>query len=509
MRKIREVLRLRLECRLSLEQIGLALGLSKGVVAKYVKAAAAAQLDWPAVQGLAERGLEERLFPPAAKVRFSDFTPPDYAWIHQELKRKGVTLQLLWEEYRAQCPGRPYLYTAFTQRYRTWAQTLKRSMRQVHRAGEKLFIDYAGQTTPVIDGDTGQIHQAQLFVATMGASNYTYAEATWGQKSEDWLGAQARALTFLGGVPAMLVPDNPRALIADPDRYEPGLGRAYQEFAAHYGVAVLPARVRHPQDKAKVEVAVQIAERWILARLRHRQFFSLTSLNGAIGELLADFNHRPFKKLSGCRASAFAALDRPMLRPLPARPFELARWKKARVSIDYHVEIERHYYSVPFQLVGKQVEVRLTAAVIECFLKGERVASHPRSTAQGRHSTVTEHMPKSHRAHLEWSPGRLLNWGASIGPATAGLVKHLLESRPHPEMGYRACLGLMRLGRTYGNDRLEAACARAMAVRAPTYRSVASILKAALDRLPLPTPAVHTELRLPEHDNVRGPKYYH
>ena len=508
MRKIKEVLRLRYACGLSLEQIARAQNLSKGVVAKYLKRAAAAGIDGATAQTLDEADLAQRLKPSNDTPRQSSFTAPDFASIHQALKHKSVTLQLLWEDYRDQCPGRPYRYTSFCVQYRIFAKALKRSMRQVHRAGEKLFVDYAGQTLAVIDPASGEIRRAQVFVAVLGASNYTYAEATWTQTAADWLGAHCRALAYFGGCPEVVVPDNARALIADPDRYEPSLGRAYQEWAEHYGCAVIPARPYRPKDKAKVEVGVQVVERWILARLRTRQCFSLAEVNDAIWMLLTELNQRPFKKLPGNRASAFATIDQPLLKPLPATAFELAHWKKARVSIDYHVDIEPHYYSVPHQLVGEMVEVRITARMIECLHHGKRVASHVRSALPGRHTTQAEHMPKSHRAHLEWTPGRLLNWALSIGPATRDVAQYQLESKPHPEMGYRACLGLMRLARQYTAVRLELACIRARALRAMTYRSVAAILKAGLEQQPLPAPR-QIDLALPVHANVRGSKYYH
>lgn len=491
MRKIREVLRRRYACQLSLEAIARALSLSKGTVANYVKAAQQAQLNWSEVATLDEVALAKRLVPLRVKPgkRASQFIPPDYAWVYQELKRKSVTLQLLWEEYRERCPGRPWGYTSFCLHYRAWAQTLKRSMRQMHRAGEKLFVDYAGQTIPVVDPATGEIRQAQLFVAVLGASNYTFVTATAGQTTADWIDAHVQALRYIGGSPQMIVPDNARALIADPDRYEPGTGRAYAEFAAHYGCAVLPARPGHPRDKSKVEVGVQIAERWILARLRHQRLFSLAEVNRAIAALLADLNARPFKKLPG--------------------------WKKARVSIDYHIEVDRHYYSVPHSLTGRDVEVRMTVKTIECFHQGKRVASHVNATGDpltrtvsSRYSTLVEHMPKSHQAHREWSPGRLLSWGTSIGVHTHQVVRHLLESKPHPEMGYRACLGLIRLARMFGQQRLEAACTRAVSTRAMTYKSVCNILKSGLDRTPATRQTAQAELRLCAHDNVRGPQYY-
>ncbi len=439
-------------------------------------------------------------------ARLSRYVVPDGAAIHRDLKKKGVTLQLLWEEYRARDPEHSYRYAQFCVHYRTYRDSLARSLRQTHRAGEKLFVDYAGQTVPVIDGDTGEIHPAQIFVAVLGASNYTYAEATWTQQLPDWIGSHVRAFAFLDGVTALLIPDNLRSGVARACRYEPDINPTYADLAAHYGVAVIPARPYKPKDKAKVEVGVQVVERWILARLRHRQFFSLNELNRAIGELLKALNDRPFKKLPGCRQSAFEALDRPVLKPLPATPYEYAEWKKARVSIDYHIEIDRHYYSVPHALVRRELDVRITATTIECLRQGKRVASHARSLKQGAHTTVAEHMPKAHRKHLEWTPGRFLNWALAIGPATRDLVNWQLTRKPHPEMGYRACLGLLNLARRYGKPRLEAACARALAIGSPTRKSVVSILERNLDQEALP--ALAPQAALPDHANVRGPGYY-
>lgn len=380
-------------------------------------------------------------------------------------------------------------------------------MRQTHVAGERLFVDYAGQTVPVIDAASGEIRRAQIFVAVLGASNYTYACATATQTGADWVGSIIGALEFIGGVPRLIVPDQTRALIARPDRYEPAVNRLVDELCEHYDVALLPARPAHPRDKPKVEVGVQVVERWILARLRNRRFFSLAELNGAIGELLLDLNRRAFKKLPGCRASAFDTLDRPVLRPLPATRMAIARFKRARVNIDYHVELEGHYYSVPHRLVRAEVELRVTGSTVEIMAGNQRVAVHAYSTRRGTHTTVAEHMPASHRAHREWTPQRLIAWGERIGAATAAVVRWQMEHRPHPEQGYRACLGLQRLARQFGEARLEAACARAMSIRSPTYRSVNSILAAGLDRQQVPaTPA---QTALPLHENVRGPDYYH
>jgi transposase len=507
MRKIRDVLRLRHSTDLSLEAIARALSISKGVVAKYLKLATDAGLNWPLPDGFDDGVLERRLYSQPS-ARASAFVEPDYAVIHQELKRKGVTLTLLWEEYRTAVGSAAFQYTAFCTRYKAWAGKLKRSMRQTHRAGEKLFADYAGPTVPVIDAHTGEIRPASIFVAVLGASSYTFACATPGQTQADWLTGLERALRFIGGVPELIVPDNPRALVSVANRYEPELNRATTEFAHHFGTVILPARPRKPQDKAKVEVGVQVVERWIMARLRHRQFFSVAELDAAVTDLLPTLNLRPFKKLPGCRTDAFAQLDAPYLRALPATRFVLAEWKRAGVNIDYHVEYDGHYYSVPHALVRQEVELRITRSTIEVLAKGRRVASHPKNPRKGGYSTIADHMPAAHRAHAEWSPGRLMNWAASVGPATGELVKRLLMEKQHPEQGYRSCLGLMRLARNVGRDRMEAACTRALAIGAHRYRSVASILEKGLDRQPVTGPA-QAELPLPDHANVRGPEYYH
>ena len=507
MRKIRDVLRYRHSTDLSLSAIARALNISKGVVAKYLKLSAEADLSWPLPEDLDDAALEKRLYQQPT-ARAPTFVEPDYADVHQELKRKGVTLILLWEEYRQAAGDRAYQYTAFCTHYRTWAGQLKRSMRQIHRAGEKLFADYAGPSVAIIDAHTGEIRPASIFVAVLGASSYTLACATAGQTQADWLNGLERALIYIGGVTALIVPDNPRALVTHANRYEPELNRTTAEFAAHYRTVILPARPRKPQDKAKVESGVQVVERWILARLRHWQFFSVAELDAAVAQLLPALNERAFKKLPGSRCDAFARLDAPYLRPLPTTRFVLADWKHASVNIDYHVEFDGHYYSVPHALVRQKVELRITRSTIEVLARGRRVTSHPRSHHKGSFSTIPEHMPAAHRAHAQWSPGKLMNWAAAVGTATGELVKRLLIEKQHPEQGYRSCLGLMRLARTFGRERMEAACTRALAIGTHRYRSVASILKKGLDRQPIIPPA-QAELPLPGHANVRGPDYYH
>ena len=518
MRKIKEVLRLRFECGLSLNAIARALALSKGAVAKYDALAKAAQLDWASVQSLTEEQLASRLLPPQQIMPSQNhFAPIDFILVNQAMKQKGLTLQLLWGEYCEAATQKPYGYTSFCIHYGAYLKTLKPSMRQVHKAGEKMFVDYAGPTIPIIDALTGQITQAQIFVAVLGASNYTFALATATQKTADWLLGHRKAFEYFGGVTQVIVPDNPKSLVANPDRYEPQVGRSYAEFAAHYSCAVVPARPRKPQDKSKVEVGVQVVERWILARLRHQQFFSLADLNKAIAHLLEELNTRPFKKLPGNRRSAFEAIDQSALKPLPTKPFEMGSWKKARVGVDYHVELERHYYSVPYQYARKAVELRYTASVVEVLCEGKRIAAHPRVTRVGyeqglsSQTTVAQHMPKTHQAHLGWSSERLTAWGKAIGASTQALVAHLLHQKAYPELGYRACLGLLNLSKTYGKERLEAACTIAVANCAMTQKSVRNILATKLDLAPAnkTTPNKKSAQQLPLHENVRGSQYYH
>lgn len=508
MRKVKDVLRLKFEAGLSHERIAAALGVSKGAVTKYLQRAAEVGLGWPLAPELDDSALEALLFPHAPAL-MAGHALPDYAQIHQELKRKGVTLQLLWEEYSAAHPGSAYRYSQFCVHYHRFRDSLKRSMRQIHRAGEKLFIDYSGDTVPIIQADTGEIRYAELFVAVLGASSYVYAEATWTQQLPDWIDSHVRTFEFLDGVPALLVPDNLKSAINKACRFEPEANSTYADMARHYGTAILPARPQKPRDKAPVEQSVLLAQRWILARLRNQQFFSLVELNAAIRALLIDLNNRAFKKLDGCRTSAFATLDRPALRPLPEQRYEFAEWKAATVNIDYHVDITGHYYSVPHQLVGQKVEVRFTAVAVECFFKGRRVAAHVRSNLRGRHTTIAEHMPESHRRHREWTPGRLLNWALSIGPGTRDVVQWQLENRPHPEQGYRACLGLLNLVRRYGESRLEAACLRALVIGSPTRKRILSILEAKLDQHPDLFPGA-TAVVPPKagHTNVRGADYF-
>ena len=507
MRKIKEVLRLRFDLGLTQDQIARSCNIAQPTVHRYLERAAAAGLGWPLPAGCDDRQLEQLLFPTTPGWEPGAIRPmPDLAAIHQQLlSNKHVTLQLLWEEYREEHPS-GYSYSRFCELYETWRRQQNVVLRQEHRAGEKMFVDWAGASIPVFDRDTGDCQAACLFVAVLGASSYTFAYATPSQEMPHWIDCHVRAFEFFSGTPKLVIPDNTRTAVDRACRYEPDLNRTYHEMATHYSVAVLPARPYKPRDKAKVENAVLVAERWIIAALRHHKFFSIAELNEAIAELLEKLNQRRFRKREGSRASLFAEVDRPALQPLPAERYEFAQWKTVRANIDYHVEIDRHLYSVPYQLTGQQLEARFTATTVEIFHRGIRVASHIRSYVPNRATTVHEHRPKSHQAHLEWTPSRLIHWAETVGPATAKVVSIILEKKPHPEMGYRACLGILRLAKTYSAERLEAASERALLLQACSYRSLKSILRRSLDRqITLETPS---EKPGPQHDNIRGGAYY-
>jgi transposase len=500
MRKTREILRQKWALGRSHREVARSLSVSVGTVGACLARARQAGLCWAEVEGLRDAELEARLYgaPEAGKRPLPDFTE-----VHRELHRAGVTLQLLHVEYLTEHAD-GYGYTQFCRYYK------QRSMRQIHRAGEKLFVDYSGKKPHLVDPETGEVQEVELFVAALGASSYSFAEATRTQQLADFLASQVRAFEYFGGAPAAVVPDQLRSAVTRPCRYEPGIQRDYAQLAEHYDTVILPARPGKPRDKAKVEAAVLVVQRWILARLRKQTFFSLEALNRRIAELLEELNHKPMRSYGASRFELFEQLDRPALKPLPQERFSHGEWKHAKVNIDYHVEVDRHYYSVPHTLVHEPVEVRFTATTVEIFHDGRRLTSHARSYARGRHTTKPEHMPKSHQQHLEWTPSRLISWGTSIGPSTGKLVAAILDERRHPEQGYRSCLGILRLAKRYGEDRLEAACARALAAGARSYRHVDTMLRKGLDRMPLPTarPA-STKSTSPAHPNVRGGRYYH
>jgi len=504
MRKIREILRHKWAVGCSHREVAASLGVSVGAVSAVEQRARTAGLDWPTVDALDDTALEARLYGSAAELTRRPL--PDPAYLHAERKKPGVTLELLHLEYLERHPT-GYAYTQFCEHYRRWCQDRRLSMRQIHRAGEKLFVDYSGKKPHVTDPVTGEVREVELFVAVLGASNFTFVEASETQQIGDWIASHVRALESLGGVPGAIVPDQLKSGVAHACRYEPEIQRSYDELARHYGTVILPARPAAPRDKAKVEVGVQVAQRWILARLRHETFFSLGALNQRIGELAVELNDRTMRHYRASRRTLFEQIDRPALKPLPESRYEHALWKFVRPNIDYHVELDGHYYSVPFTLRHERLDLRHTATTVEVFHRGARVASHLKSALRGRHTTVPEHMPRAHQAHLEWSPARLTRWGQSIGPHTGLLVEAILADRPHPEQGYRSCLGILRLAKRYGDARLEVAAQRARAAGAKSYRHVDSILKHGLDRLPAAVERAHDDA-IVVHENLRGPDYY-
>jgi len=507
MRKIMEILRLKHERGLSNRKIAASCNVHKNTVANYLQRAEQAGISWPLPENMSESKLYHLLFPDQSKARPEDAPRPDWNLVHRELQKKGVTLFLLWEEYKQAHPN-GYKYSWFCREYRKWRGKLDLVMRHEHRAGEKLFVDYAGHTIPIINPGTGEVHQAEIFVAVLGASNYTYAEATWSQNLWDWINSHVRTLQYLGGVPQVAVPDNLKSGVKKAHLYEPDLNPTYQDMARHYNLAIVPARKKRPRDKAKAETGVQLVSRWILARLRNKQFFSLLALNQEVRKLLEQLNQKPFKKLEGSRKSLFEDLDKPALQPLPETHYEYALWKKVRVNVDYHVEIERHYYSVPHQLVSKELDARYTENTVEIFHKNSRVASHKRSYRKGKYSTVKEHMPKAHREYAKWTPERLMRWAAKSGKNTARLVEDIMAKKPHPQQGFRPCLGIMRLGKQYGAQRLDQACRRALILGSSNYKSVESILKNNLDQQPLPLREEDQDQQISEHQNLRGASYF-
>jgi transposase len=507
MRNLREILRLRLQAGLSLRQIKSSQRVSLGTVQKIASQALDQGLDWSAIEHLDDQQLA-RLFYPESDTRVCNhFQLPDWVMVHQELKRKGVTKHLLWEEYTQQYPNRSYSYPQYCFLYQDWVKKQKRSMRQIHKAGDKLFVDYAGQTVSIIDGATGEIRQAQIFVAVLGASNYTYCEATWSQSLPDWLGSHARSFEFLGGVPRLVVSDNLKSGVSKACRYDPDLNPNYQQLAAHYAVAIMPARPYKPQDKAKAEVGVQIIERWILAKLRHQAFFSLAELNHCIRTLLVEVNNKPFKQLKGSRQQWFESLDKPALSPLPKHPYQYTDIKNVKVNVDYHIQYDQHLYSVPHHLVGEKLELHAKDRLIELYFQGKRVTSHARQHRPGT-TTVPEHMPVRHEKHHQWNAGRLMNWAKDLGDEVLLWVKTQLAQKQHEQQAYRVCLGLLNLSRQYPPSRLNKACAIANQNQLYRLKQIKSILHSNQDQL-----VSESKEQLPllpqSHENIRGPKSFH
>jgi transposase len=503
MRNIRDVLRLT-AAGMSSRKIAASLSIGATTVIDCLQRARRAGLAWPLPDCLDDVALERRLYPPSATTK-EQRPLPNWAMIQRELKQPGVTLELLWQEYRDEHPS-GYGYSRFCDLFRVWQKRVSPTMRQTHVAGERMFVDYAGSKLVVVDPITGEILTAELFVAVLGASSYTFAEATWTQSLPDWIGSHIRAFAFLGRVPAMVVGDNLKSGITKACYYEPSINRTYADMAKHYGTVIIPARPRKPRDKAKVEVGVQVATRWITAKLRKRTFFSLTELNAAIRELVEHINARVTRHLGTSRRSLFEEIERPALKALPAKPYEFAEWKKCRPGLDYHVEIDKHYYSVPFTLIGQEMWARYSAQTVEVFHRDRRITAHMRSYVKRGHTTVPEHMPSSHRRYRDWTLERIKQESSAIGPHTAALVEIILRERPHPEQGFRSCRGIIKLAESCARERLEAACERALAIGARSFTSVKSILNTHLDRK---RPEKAADGPAIVHDNIRGGDYYH
>lgn len=507
MKKLKDILRLKYGQKLTHRQIATSLSISPSVVSRYTARAAHMGItSWPLDTSWDDVTLKRTFL--KSKPPLKKHTLPDWQHVHDELKQhKYMTLQLLWEEYADNNPAGYYSYNHYCRMYRAWCMTLRVSMRQLHHAGEKLFVDYCGPTVPIVNPDTGEYRNAQVFVAVLGASNYTYAEATWTQQLEDWVMSHVRCFEFLGGVPHMVIPDNLKSGVSKACRYEPDINPTYHQLSEHYETAVIPARPYKPKDKSKAEVGVQIVERWIMGRIRKETFFSLKQLNQRIAELVEWMNNKVMKQYDASRSVLFQRLDRPALKPLPDHAYQYTYVKKVRVNIDYHVEIDKHYYSVPYHLVTKQLEARVTGQLVTLNHEGKTVSTHPRSYLAGRHTTQESHMPAAHQKQ-QWSPARFEHWAKSIGPHTLALVQEYLTSRKHPEQAYRVCLGLLNLSSKYTKERLENACQRALVTGAKRLKSITSMLKKGLDKTPLPTHQPDL-LSAIEHQNIRGNDYYH
>jgi transposase len=514
MRHVREMLRLVREVGLTVSDAARRTGVSRSNVREMLRRFDEAGLVWPLPLDQSDVALEVRLYGPAGSKRGQRRRlEPDWAALNRELKRKHVTLQILWDEYIEAHPD-GYRYSRFCDLYRGWEARLPVTMRQTHLGGDKLFVDYAGDTVPVIvDARSGEVRRAHIFVAVMGGSSLSFACASWTETLPDWIDAHVQAFGYFGGAARLLVPDNPKVAVIKACFYDPQINRTYGDMAAHYGTALLPARPRRPRDKAKVEAAVRIVERWLLGSLRNRRFHSLAEVNAAIGELLRQLNdQRVLRYVGRTRRQLFEEIDAPRLTPLPQDAYVFAQWSLRKVGLDYHVELAGHFYSVPHRHARATVEARLTPRTVEVFLKGERIAAHMRGSGDGKHTTIAEHMPSSHRRYGDWNIERINREALAVGPSTALLCQVILEHRPHPEQGFRSCLGIVRLAKAFGPIRLEAACERALHVGARSYGSVKSILDNRLDGQPVCRPRADRdgdEAPAIAHRNIRGSRYYH
>lgn len=509
MRKIREIMRLKYDAGLSNRQIAKSTCISSSTVSNYLRDAQAAKIDWEVAKNIGDKELEIAVFGQIMGDR-NDFTrkyiDPDWEYIFNELKRKNVTKILLWQEYKNKYGKKAYSYSQFCNNFNTWRKKHNISMKQVHKGGEKLFVDYAGHTMPITDPNTGEETQVQIFLAVLGASNLIYAEASFSQKLSDWIASHVRTLDYIGGVPQIIVPDNLKSAVKKAHKYDPDLNPTYQNLAEHYDFAVIPARPYKPKDKSKVEVGVQIVERKILAKLRDKKFFSLGELNKTIRSLIDDLNELPFQKLPGTRREKFLQLDKPNLKPLPKVKYQYTEIKTAKVHVDYHVEVDRHYYSVPYTLIKEKVDIHVCNNTISIYHDNKRIVTHPRSTFKGRHTTISEHMPEKHKFKEKWTPERMRGWAESIGEFTFDVIDKIIQKRQVPEQAYRSCLAILTLAKKFSNERLERSCKIAIDIGAPHRKNIESILKNGLDNLNEINQT--SNVNVSDHDNIRGQAYY-
>ncbi len=503
MNKVSEILRQKFELNCSYREIASSLNISVGTVCGYLDKLKKANITWPLPEGITEKELQDKFFIPTNSTSIA-YVLPDWEYVHKELRKKGVTLQLLWQEYRKQHAS-GFSYSSFCHYYRSYIKTTNPSMRQIHKAGEKAFVDYSGMQMEWIDNN-GEIFKAEIFVGCLGASQLTFAEATATQQLDDWITSHIHMFEFFGGVPKIVVPDCLKSAVKKAHRYDPDINATYQHFSEYYGTAIVPARAGHPKDKAEAENAVKIIEMQILAPLRHMTFRSIGEINAEIKPRLVLLNNQNFQKMKTSRWQLFEQLDKPALNPLPKEQYQHAIWKKAKVNVDYHFVFENHYYSVPYKHVGAQVELRATSKIIECFYQRERIAVHQRSYKKYGFTTVEEHMPIAHQEQARFSVGRIKNWAASIGHNTVNFIENMIKSRPFPEQAYRACLGVLRLGSIYGEARLEKACKKGLIVGMTRYKQIEDILKNGLEEVEEDSDVADSPLST--HENIRGAQYY-
>jgi transposase len=507
MKKVHEILRLSMEEGWSQREISNSVHLGKTTVQRVLQKVGDSGLTWQQLKGMSEIQLIETVLYPPRRLPSQTKKPlPDWTQVRKQLLEKGVTLMLVWMDYKHDHPD-GLQYSQFCSSYKAWLKSADLTLRHRHVAGDKLFVDFSGLKVPWLHLPSGEIQEASIFVAVLGASNMTFVQAVANESLPSWISAHVDAFAFFEGAPQAIVPDNLRSGVARACRYDPDTNPTYHSLAEHYGTTVMPTRARKPRDKAKVEVGVQIVQRWVLAQLRRQTFTSLQEINDAICPLLKHLNSKVMRRYGVSRQQLWQETEKAALRPLPSEPFEIPIWKTAKVNIDYHVEFERRYYSVPFSAVGTQVLIKATRQLVRIFQGDAVLASHPRLEGPlGQFQTLAEHMPPRHTAYLKWTPERILEWAESTGPSTKSYCQEVIAHRKHPEQGFRACLGILRLGQKFSAERLEEVCSQALGMKVYSYRVIERLLQERAKSQPRKRTRPQTEL--PHHENIRGSSYY-